>query len=181
MKKLIATLLMSLSLAPAFAGPRESLLFDDGWKFALGNAADPQKDFGYGTEYFNFWTKAASIHNEGPYSPKFDKSRWGKEWQDVKLPHDWVTELPFDASASHSHGYKTVGPGFPETSVGWYRKSFEIGADELGKAISLRFDGIFHSSQVWVNGFYLGREDDGYVSTEYDISQYLNYGGSNIV
>lgn len=181
MKKLIATLLISLSLAPAFAGPRESLLFDDGWKFTLGNAADPQKDFGYGTEYFNFWTKAASIHNEGPYSQKFDEDRWGKEWQDVKLPHDWVTELPFDASASHSHGYKTVGPGFPETSVGWYRKVFDMPTGDLGKAVSLRFDGIFHSSQVWVNGFYLGREDDGYVSTEYDISQYLNYGGSNVV
>lgn len=155
--------------------------FDNGWRFALGNASDPALDFGCGTEYFNYWTKAASIHNRGPYSAEFDESAWPQQWSDVTLPHDWVVDLPFDGKASHSHGYKTVGPGYPETSVGWYRKVFDIPADYQGQSISLRFDGIFHSSQLWVNGFYLGREDDGYVSSEYDITQYLNYGGSNVV
>lgn len=165
----------------SFAGPREVQSFDSSWKFAFGSASSADADFGSGTEYFNYWTKAASIHNEGPYSPKFDPAKWDREWKEVRLPHDWVVELPFDAKASHSHGYKTVGPGFPETSVGWYRKEFDIPASYEGSAISLRFDGIFHSSQLWVNGFYLGREDDGYVSSEYDITQYLNYGGSNVV
>ena len=45
---------------------RETIRLDDGWKFAFGNAADPKKDFGCGTEYFNYLTKANSIHNEGP-------------------------------------------------------------------------------------------------------------------
>lgn len=155
--------------------------FDDNWRFAFGSASDPVRDFGCGTEYFNYWTKAASIHNQGPYSAEFDEKAWDNVWQDVTLPHDWVVDLPFDGKASHSHGYKTVGPGYPETSVGWYRKVFDIPAEDLGRSISLRFDGIFHSSQLWVNGFYLGREDDGYVSSEYDITQYLNYGGSNVV
>ena len=47
---------------------RETIRLDDGWKFAFGNASDPAKDFGCGTEYFNYLTKANSIHNEGPYS-----------------------------------------------------------------------------------------------------------------
>ena len=51
---------------------RERILLDDGWQFAFGNASSPEKDFGCGTEYFNYLTKAASIHNEGPYSPKFN-------------------------------------------------------------------------------------------------------------
>ena len=92
------------------------------WKFHLGNAADPQRDFGCGTEYFNYLTKANSIHNEGPYSMKFDDS----SWQEVSVPHDWATELPYDSLASHSHGYKTVGWRYPETSVGWYRKMVHI-------------------------------------------------------
>ena len=33
---------------------RETVRLDEGWKFALGNAADPKKDFGCGTEYFNY-------------------------------------------------------------------------------------------------------------------------------
>ena len=161
------------------AAERES--FDSGWKFAFGNAADPMKDFGAGTEYFNYLTKAASIHNEGPYSPKFDPSKWEAEWIDVTLPHDWVVDLPFDSLASHSHGYKTVGYKYPETSVGWYRKNFSVPEEDFGKHISLQFDGIFRDSQVWVNGFYLGGEPSGYATQVYDISEYLNYGGDNVV
>ena len=37
---------------------RETIRLDEGWKFSLGNAADPAKDYGCGTEYFNYLTKA---------------------------------------------------------------------------------------------------------------------------
>lgn len=159
----------------------ETINFDENWKFAFGNAADPAKDFGCGTEYFNYLTKAASIHNEGPYSPKFDPAKWDNEWKEVNLPHDWVVDLPFSPDASHSHGYKTVGYKYPETSVGWYRKVFSLPADDLGRHLSLRFDGIFRDARVWVNGFYLGSEPSGYASQVYDISEYLNYGGDNVI
>ena len=144
---------------------RGTAMFNENWLFAYGNASSPALDFGCGTEYFNYLTKAASIHNEGPYSPdKFDEKKWGKEWKEVKLPHDWVVDLPFAGNASHSHGYKTVGYKFPETSVGWYRKTFEIPAEDLGKQIYLQFDGIFRDSRVWVNGFFLGHGPSGYAT-----------------
>lgn len=165
----------------AYASHRELMNFDDGWKFAFGDASDPAKDFGCGTEYFNYLTKAASIHNEGPYSPKFEPGKWGKEWKSVTLPHDWVVDLPFSIDASHSHGYKTVGYKYPATSVGWYTKNFFIPESDSGKRISLRFDGIFRDARVWVNGFYLGSEPSGYAPQDYDISEYLNYGGDNLV
>ena len=44
---------------------RETIRLSEGWKFALGDASDPARDFGCGTEYFNYLTKANSIHNEG--------------------------------------------------------------------------------------------------------------------
>ena len=167
----LALMLVSLSLAA------QETLFDDGWRFSFGNASSPEKDFGRGTEYFNYYTKAASIHNEGPYKPGFDDS----SWKEVRLPHDWVVDLPFSAEASHSHGYKTVGWRWPETSVGWYRKHFEIPADALGKPVTLRFDGIFRDSDVWVNGFWAGGEKSGYTTATYNIAEYLNYGGGNVV
>ncbi len=156
---------------------RERINFDENWQFCFGNASDPAKDFGCGTEYFNYLTKAASIHNEGPYSMKFDASGW----KTVDLPHDWVVDLPYAAEASHSHGYKQVGYKYPETSVGWYRKTFTIPAEDYGKHLWLQFDGIFRNAQIWVNGFYLGHEPSGYATQTYDISEYLNYGGENLV
>lgn len=178
------TLLMASMLSlctTVMAHGAETINFDENWKFAFGNAADPAKDFGCGTEYFNYLTKAASIHNEGPYSPKFDPAKWDNEWKEVNLPHDWVVDLPFSPDASHSHGYKTVGYKYPETSVGWYRKVFSLPADDLGRHLSLRFDGIFRDARIWVNGFYLGSEPSGYASQVYDISEYLNYGGDNVI
>ena len=156
---------------------RETIRLDDGWKFAFGNAADPKKDFGCGTEYFNYLTKANSIHNEGPYAANFNDSTW----QEVKVPHDWVSILPYADVASHSHGYKTVGYKYPETSVGWYRKTINIPACDLGKHIVLQFDGIFRNARVWFNGFYMGTEPSGYATQVYDVTEYVNYGGDNLI
>lgn len=180
MKKLLISVLVAAFGLPAMMGSQREL-FNNGWKFAFGNASDPAKDFGCGTEYFNYLTKAASIHNEGPYSNKFEPEKWGVEWKEVTLPHDFVVDLPFSKDASHSHGYKTVGYKYPETSVGWYRKEFFIPEEDLGKHISLQFDGIFRDARIWVNGFYLGSEPSGYATRVYDISEYLNYGGENVI
>ena len=171
---LLALVFLLSFLLPA---PAQEQLFDDGWKFAFGNASSPEKDFGRGTEYFNYLTKAASIHNAGPYAVGFDDSAW----KSVQLPHDWVVDLPFSPEASHSHGYKTVGWKWPETSVGWYRKHFTVPAEALGQPVSLRFDGIFRDSDIWVNGFWLGGEESGYTTATYNIAEYLNYGGDNVV
>ena len=177
--KRILTVIICAALAASSTAQnlRERISFDKGWQFALGDASSPEKDFGCGTEYFNYLTKAASIHNEGPYTAKFDASGW----KTVNLPHDWVVDLPFAAEASHSHGYKTVGHKYPETSVGWYRKTFTVPAEDYGKHLWLQFDGIFRDARVWVNGFYLGHEPSGYATQTYDISEYLNYGGKNLV
>lgn len=170
-------LIASLIMAMPMMAQRTVECFDKGWKFAFGNAADPAKDFGCGTEYFNYLTKANSIHNTGPYSNKFDD----KDWQSIDLPHDFVVNLPFHGDASHSHGYKTVGYEYPETSVGWYRKTFHVDSLDAGKHIEILFDGIFRDSRVWVNGFFCGGEECGYLSQHYDITDYINFGGENIV
>ena len=173
-------LLMSVAQAQSV---RESIRLDKGWKFKLGHAADPQKDFGCGTEYFNYLTKANSIHNEGPYAQKFDDAGW----EEVQVPHDWVATLPYAPEASHSHGYKTVGWKYPETSVGWYRKNVKIekcnnvNNDGVPCSYYLRFDGIFRNAQVWFNGFYMGTEPSGYATQVYDITPYIKYGEDNLI
>ena len=178
MRRVLLSAFVTLALGmSAQTSQRETIRLNEGWHFALGHAADPAKDFGCGTEYFNYLTKANSIHNEGPYAMKFDAS----DWQEVSVPHDWVTTLPYASEASHSHGYKTVGYKYPETSVGWYRKVIQIPAEDLGKHIALQFDGIFRDARVWFNGFYMGTEPSGYATQVYDVTEYVNYGGDNLI
>ncbi|HUO56937.1 MAG TPA: glycoside hydrolase family 2 TIM barrel-domain containing protein, partial [bacterium] len=159
----------------AASSPRERLLMDSGWRFALGHATDPDKDYGYGKAYFSIFAKAARA--DGPADPAFDD----RAWRTLDLPHDWAVELPFDANAGFSHGYKALGRNFPQNSVGWYRRHFSIPASDKGRRISLVFDGIFRDSLVWVNGIYLGREQSGYNDIRYDITDDLNWGGDNEV
>lgn len=154
---------------------REHLLMDFGWRFSLGNSADFAKDFYNGTSDFTWFAKAG--YGDGSAAANFED----RVWREVDLPHDWAVELPFSAEASHSHGYKTIGWKYPENSVGWYRKTIFIPESDLGRKISLQFDGVHRNSIVWVNGFYLGQEHSGYTGFEYDITDYLNYGGKNVI
>ena len=176
---LLCGALLALPQGPSHAQPvpRSRVSLDQGWQFALGNASSPALDFGCGTEYFNYLTKAASIHNTGPYSPAFR----AEGWKTIDLPHDWAVDLPFAREASHSHGYKTIGYKYPETSVGWYRKTFTIPVEDEGKHIWVRFDGIFRDARIWLNGFYLGHEPSGYATQVYDLTEYINYGSENLL
>jgi beta-galactosidase len=154
---------------------RERLLMDSNWLFALGHAYDTDKDFKHGTSYFSYWAKTG--YGDGPASASFDD----RAWRVINLPHDWAVELPFDNKGSHSHGYKAIGRAFPETSVGWYRKKFSIPQSDLGRRIVIEFDGVHRDSRLFINGFYIGTEHSGYSSFQYDITDYLNYGGENII
>ncbi|MEP6928001.1 MAG: beta-galactosidase GalA [Ginsengibacter sp.] len=154
---------------------REHLLMDYGWRFAYGHAYDTKKDFDNGSGYFSYFAKAS--YGDGAAATNFDDRAWRK----LDLPHDWAVEQPFDSTASFSHGFKAIGRNFPDASIGWYRKTFTIPASDSGKHISIAFDGVFRNSIVWVNGFYLGTEPSGYLGFAYNISDYLNYGGENII
>ena len=164
------------TLAPSVAEPgRERLLMDSNWLFALGHAYDTDKDFKHGTSYFSYFAKTG--YGDGPAAGNFDD----RPWRILDLPHDWAVEMPFDSRGSHSHGYQAIGRAFPENSVGWYRKKFFIPDSDLGKRIVIEFDGVHRDSRVWVNGFYTGAKHCGYSSFQYDIADYLNYGGDNVI
>ncbi|HVU24118.1 MAG TPA: beta-galactosidase GalA [Opitutus sp.] len=157
------------------AATREIIPLDAGWRFALGHATDPAKDFGFATGYFSYLAKTG--FGDGPASPSFDD----RAWRLVNVPHDWAVELPFDPRGTASHGHKALGRLFPEKSVGWYRRAFFIPAPDLGRRIRIEFDGVYRDAKVFVNGFFVGEEPSGYLGTGYDISEYLNYGGDNVV
>ena len=126
------------------------------------------------------------------------------DWRQLDLPHDWAVELPFATNGIAgingtngisdndvneisgtsvkdliSHGFKPVGPLFPQNSIGWYRKEFDLPASDKGKTLWIDFDGVYRNSLVWLNGHCLGRHLSGYSSFRYDISRLANYGGKN--
>src|SRR5215475_5383018 len=126
---------------------RERLSLDRNWRFALGHAANPALDF----EFARCRSLVKAGEGRGAASPKFDDSAW----KQVDVPHDWAIELPLDPKGDKElaeHGFHAIGPDHPEHSVGWYRKTFDIPASDLGRRIAVEFDGVFRDSVVWING-----------------------------
>src|SRR5580698_4029478 len=99
---------------------RTRINWDEGWKFALGCSNDYNKDFQYGKDLIFAKTGDAGAT---PASLDFKDSAWAS----VRLPHDWAVTVPFVHKVDgdlEGHGFRATGPLFPQTNVGWYRKTF---------------------------------------------------------
>ncbi|HMO33862.1 MAG TPA: beta-galactosidase GalA [Lacibacter sp.] len=166
-----------LLLTTSLTAQRVRINIDEDWRFRLGHAADPQQDFQYGIpSLFAKSGKGAGT----PVDPRFNDS----SWRSLQLPHDWAVELPFvykDDFDLQSHGYRPVGGLFPQNSIGWYRKRFNVPLPDSGNRFSLQFDGAFRNADFWLNGYYLGRNASGYTGVTWDITDYIHWGSENVV
>lgn len=132
--------------------------FDQGWKFLKDNPSEASK-------------------------PSFDDSSWRK----LDLPHDWsIEDLPTpnkdgQTSPFSETAFTKISTGYTTGGTAWYRKSFTINAADKDKKAYLQFDGVYHNSDVYVNGKHLGNHRYGYTSFWYDITPYLNPAGQKNV
>lgn len=146
--------------------PRERLSLDANWKFHLGDD----------------WPGALHLHKAGTSSgPASERFPSDMTWRTINLPHDWAIELPFDRAGDGNHGFKPIGPGFERTSIAWYRREFQLPAEDSGKRIGLTFDGVFRDATVWVNGWLVRRHEGGYSPFREDITNVVRFGGRNTI
>ena len=111
---------------------------------------------------------------KGAEQPAFNDAAWRK----INVPHDWSIEGPYsrDNKTSRGGGYLPAG-------IGWYRRYFEMPASYKTKKVFIEFEGVMANSDVWVNGFHLGKRPYGYSSFQYDLTGHLNFekGKKNVI
>ena len=119
-------------------------------------------------ESFNLDWKFSQGDFPDASKPEFNDDLWRR----LSLPHDWSIEGTF--SKDHP---STPGGGALPGGIGWYRKSFACAAGEE-KKVFIEFDGIYQESEVWINGHYLGKRPNGYISFRYELTPHLHMDGS---
>ena len=97
---------------------------------------------------------------KNPLGTEYDKA---EGWARVDIPHDWLIYDP---------------RGLYEDSTGWYRRKLWYIPD--GKRRSLRFEGIYMDSKVYVNGVLAGGNRYGYTTFELDITDLLHEGENTV-
>ena len=122
------------------------LSFNDGWRFHRGDAPGAEK-------------------------PEFADSAWGE----VRLPHDWAIEGPFDPKYDPHCG------GLPFYGVAWYRKTFKLPDAPKDRRYTIEFDGAMANAQVWLNGQLLGGRPYGYIGFSFDLNPHLRSGAQENV
>lgn len=106
-------------------------------------------------------------------SPGFNDAKW----RSLHLPHDWSIEGEF----SEKHN-TTFNQGALPAGIGWYRKTFTLPQATVNRKVYINFDGVYRNSEVWINGHFIGKRPNGYISFRYDITPHLKAGkGKNTI
>ncbi len=120
---------------------------------------------------FNCNWKFAKGGHPGAETPNFDDS----QFKAVRLPHDWAISGPFNP---REDGYAGK---LPWKGVGWYRKTFTLDKANKGRRVYFDFDGVMAFPKVYINGKLAGEWDYGYMSFRIDATEYVKFGGDNVI
>lgn len=154
---------------------------DNVWKLFLGGLSPQNRTDGWGGA-------KARAYSFGAVSENFDDSKW----RTVDIPHDFVMEGDYTQKKAQGSDMQKIpemesmdsrhfAGGSLEGGIAWYRKRFDIPQDCEGKRIYIHFDGVYRDSTVYLNEYYIGRYESGYTSFYYDITDFVNIGGKNLL
>jgi len=120
---------------------------------------------------FNKGWKFTKGNPDNAAAVNFDDS----SWESVRVPHDWAIKGPFDPDGDGGTGK------LPWRGEGWYRKVFDVKAEDQGKIVYIKFDGVMSSPRIYVNGKLAGQWDYGYSTFYLDVTGFVNFGAQNTI
>src|SRR2546428_9059480 len=116
---------------------------------------------------FNFNTKWVFLRRDAVGAEAMNYN--DKSWVEVSIPHTMRLE-------TKHNGGNVIYQG-----IGWYRRYFRISKAELGKRITLNFEGVQKNCEVFLNGEKLKEHFGGYLGFVVDITDKVKYEGNNVL
>ena len=185
LRVLFLPILLHCGFASAESAARDRILFDDNWRFVAGDPAGVGDELDYTklakwieVSGADFSTNPPPAKPEGNPGADVSYTQTGfddRDWRQLTLPHDWAIEGPVEQQyEGETAKLKYWGPA-------WYRKHFDIPAEDSGRKIFLDVDGAMSGSEVWLNGRLVGGWPYGYTSFELDLTPFIKAGGENVI
>ena len=137
-----------------------NLQLNKGWRFHLGKVN-------------KYYDAMAQNCKAGGALGNLERFVNENNWQEVKLPHDWCTFLPYNPNTNAWCGYKDRGEG-------WYLLELNLNDSEIENA-KMVFDGVLGKTEVYINGCLVGRNFSGYNRFSFDVSCYLIPNSKNLI
>lgn len=116
---------------------------------------------------FNHGWKLLIGDPENAENRNFDDS----DWQQITLPYAW----------NQSEAFKNDIIDL-STGIAWYRKTFQLQQGDKPAKIFIEFEGVRQLGEVYVNGHFIGRSENGVMAFGFDITSLLKpYPAQNII
>ena len=132
---------------------------------------------------FNF-VKNAYDKPQGFYAENFDDGKW----VDFPVPglfemNGYGDRIYTNVTYPWNNEYPINPPvvGERDNYVGSYRQSFNIPGDWKGQRVYIHVGSATSNLWVWVNGKYVGYSEDSKMEAEFDITDYVKFGQSNLI
>lgn len=83
-------------------------------------------------------------------------------WKQVTLPRPWNEDDAFRKDIKDL-----------STGIAWYRKTFRLPDEAKGKKVFIEFEGVRFAGEVYLNGKFLGRHENGITAFGFDLTDHL--------
>lgn len=115
------------------------------------------------------WRPAADLPNpaetEAFAAPGYNDAGWDT----VAVPSNWEMA-----------GYSVPTYNSVDDTVGLYRRMVTVPASFRGQRVFWRFDGVFDSAEIFINGRRVGYHESGYTAFDVDVTGFLKPGQPNL-
>ena len=187
MRTICGTIIAAVMCAASAFGATEKVDLKTGWRFVKADDSNYVCDASISNEI----RKLSAILDRADRGdlpagidfdwakPEFDDS----SWKEVRVPHDWGVEKPFDSDRAYGDAFLDV------TGIGWYRIKFRVESCELrvgdatlalppnGK-VFFECDGAMSYAMLYLDGKFLGGWPYGYTRWRVELTEHLRGTGN---
>lgn len=125
------------------------------------------------------WVRSPEERPQEFYQSDFND----KKWNEIKVPANWELEghgIPIYVNAQYP--FPKDPPLIPHdyNPVGSYRKSFTVPKQWTDREVFIQFGSVKSAAHFWINGVYLGYNQDSMTPVEFKITPHLKAGKNAI-